>query len=107
MVEAVGPSKAKDILFTGRLLAADEALSIGLIDEVCAPHQLSEIMQSKAASIASASQHSARQSKRIVRRILDGQPCDDAETTGWMVNAVEGPEPPQTVSRGSGVRRAV
>ena len=107
MVEAVGPSKAKDILFTGRLLAADEALSIGLIDEVCAPHQLSEIMQSKAASIASASQHSARQSKRIVRRILDGQPFDDADTTSWMADAVEGPEPMRSVSRVSDARRAV
>lgn len=92
LVEMVGPSKAKDILFTGRLLGADEALSIGLIDEVCPADQLMESIQFKTASIASASQYSARQSKRIIRRILDGQLFDDAETTAWMADAVEGPD---------------
>ncbi|MGZ5369975.1 MAG: enoyl-CoA hydratase/isomerase family protein [Aeromicrobium sp.] len=30
----VGPAKAKDIIFTGRFVGADEALSIGLVDKV-------------------------------------------------------------------------
>jgi enoyl-CoA hydratase/carnithine racemase len=30
----VGPAKAKDIIFSGRFLAADEALAIGLVDRV-------------------------------------------------------------------------
>jgi enoyl-CoA hydratase len=34
LVDLVGRSKAKDILFTGRLLSAQEALSIGLVDYV-------------------------------------------------------------------------
>ncbi len=33
----VGPSKAKDIIFSGRFVAADEALVIGLVDRVVAP----------------------------------------------------------------------
>jgi len=37
LVDLVGPSKAKDILFTGRLLSAQEALTIGLVDYVV-PH---------------------------------------------------------------------
>jgi enoyl-CoA hydratase/carnithine racemase len=37
LVDLVGPSKAKDILFTGRLLSAQEALSIGLVDYIV-PH---------------------------------------------------------------------
>jgi len=37
LVQFVGPSKAKDILFTGRLLPAQEALSVGLVDYVV-PH---------------------------------------------------------------------
>ena len=30
----VGPAKAKDLIFSGRFVSADEALSIGLVDEV-------------------------------------------------------------------------
>lgn len=40
LVGLVGPSKAKDILFTGRLVSAREALSIGLVDYVVPKKEL-------------------------------------------------------------------
>src|SRR6185503_9550534 len=33
----VGPSKAKDLVFSGRFVGAEEALAIGLVDRVVAP----------------------------------------------------------------------
>lgn len=33
----VGPARAKDLVFSGRFVDAAEALSIGLVDKVCAP----------------------------------------------------------------------
>lgn len=33
----VGPARAKELIYTGRFVAADEALRIGMVDEVVAP----------------------------------------------------------------------
>jgi enoyl-CoA hydratase/carnithine racemase len=33
----IGPSKAKDVVYTGRFVEAGEALSLGIVDEVVAP----------------------------------------------------------------------
>jgi enoyl-CoA hydratase len=37
LTRAVGESKAKDLVFSGRFVAAEEALGLGLIDEMVAP----------------------------------------------------------------------
>ena len=74
LVDLVGPGQAKRMLFTGMLLSADEALRIRLIEEI------GDDANALVASIGSASRHTAQGVKGFVRRILDGQNSDDAET---------------------------
>jgi enoyl-CoA hydratase/carnithine racemase len=81
LVDLVGPSQAKRLLFTGQLHAAEEALRIGLIDLIAnTPNDL-------IAAITAASSHSARETKKMIRRILDGQTDDDAETSAIFADA--------------------
>ena len=37
LARLVGPAKAKDVIYTGRFVGAEEALALGLVDQVVAP----------------------------------------------------------------------
>jgi len=52
LARLVGPSSARDIMFTGRLLESDEALRIGLINFEVAPEELEKRVRDYAAIIA-------------------------------------------------------
>ncbi|MGN6517348.1 MAG: enoyl-CoA hydratase/isomerase family protein [Rhizomicrobium sp.] len=77
LVNAVGASRAKDILFTGRIMDAAEALAAGLVDEVHAPGTLKDAVAAKCALIAANSQWSVRGAKDTVRLILSGAPVPE------------------------------
>lgn len=87
LVDLVGPSHAKRILFTGQLLSAQEALAIGMVTTlVNEPYVEAEKL---AMTMASVSSHSQIMSKAIIRRILDGQADDDDETRALFDAAFE------------------
>jgi enoyl-CoA hydratase/carnithine racemase len=90
LVDLVGTARAKRILFTGALHTADDALAIGLIEEI-APDPLTAA-DTLARTIAANAQHSVRASKAIVRRILDGQADDDATTLALFRDAFTLPD---------------
>lgn len=86
LVDTVGPGQARRMLFTGMLIGAEEALRIGLVDEIAESAGPIEAM------IAASSPHSTGAMKRFVRRVLDGQVEDDVETLGIFAEAFLGPD---------------
>lgn len=88
LVDVVGPSQAKRMLFTAGLLDAAEALRIGLADILA--DDLQHEVAALAASIAAVSPYSQQASKKIIRRILDGTPDDDIVSSGQFDAAFEG-----------------
>jgi enoyl-CoA hydratase/carnithine racemase len=52
LARLLGPSKAKDLILTGRQVAADEALRIGLVDQVVPADELHERALALAAELA-------------------------------------------------------
>lgn len=84
LIELVGPGQAKRILYTGALLDAQEALRIGLVDVVADTPD--EILH----GIAGTSPHSHRETKAMIRRILDGQIDEDDTSRAVFASAFEG-----------------
>ena len=81
LVDLVGPAKAKEILFTGALIDADEAQRIGLINRIT--DNADDLIE----TMLSTSGHSQRESKALIRRILDGQAEDDADSRARFADA--------------------
>ncbi len=92
LVDTVGPSRAKDILYTGRILDAPEALAIGLVDKVVDPAELDAVVLAYANQIAASSQFTTRGAKRIVQMVLDGADDDTRDTRRLFVDAFSGPD---------------
>jgi enoyl-CoA hydratase/carnithine racemase len=90
LVDAVGASTAKRLLFTGALLPADEALRLGLVDETHDRAELTSAVAAKARAVAALSSHSIRRAKALVSMISRGQREETDETRGWFAQAATG-----------------
>ena len=69
LVALVGPSRAKDIIYSGRLLSAPEAKNAGLVDFLAPAVELEEIAARYALDLLANSQHSIRTSKAIINSV--------------------------------------
>jgi enoyl-CoA hydratase/carnithine racemase len=64
----VGPAKAKDLIFTGRFVSADEALTIGLVDQVVPAADVYDTAHRWAAKFATGPAYALRAAKEAVDR---------------------------------------
>ncbi len=71
LARLVGPSKAKDIIFTGRFVKADEALAIGLVDQVVPDESVYEEALAWARQFAGAATYAVRAAKESIDRGLE------------------------------------
>ncbi len=71
LARLIGPSKAKDIVFSGRFVGADEALSIGLVDEVVAPDEVYNAARRWAAQFTTGAPRALAAAKASIDQGLD------------------------------------
>ena len=91
LVELVGPSRAKDLLFTGRRIETDEALAIGLIDRRVET-ALEETVLGYARGLADLSQMSIRGAKRAVDAVAAGMSKEAPDFRALTEAAALGPD---------------
>ena len=68
-LDLIGPTRLKEILFTGRLISADEALAAGLVNRVVDAGTLGDAVQELAATIAANAPLTIRATKEMIRRV--------------------------------------
>jgi enoyl-CoA hydratase len=76
LARLVGPSVAKDLVFTGRQVDAPEALALGLVDEVVPDEHLVTRAREYAAALAAGPSSALGLAKRAIDAGLDGTLAD-------------------------------
>ena len=82
LVDVIGPARAKDLMFTGRLVDATEANALGLITRLAEPQEIDAAVRELAQTIGANAPLTIRATKEAIRRIaaqrrLDASAVDD------------------------------
>jgi enoyl-CoA hydratase/carnithine racemase len=72
LARLVGPSRAKDLILSGRQVGAEEALAMGLVNRVVAPDELEDAAFGWATELAAGPLDAMAIAKRVIDDGLDG-----------------------------------
>jgi len=84
LVDLIGPGQARRLMLTGGLIGADEALRIGLIEEIA------ENAQGLLSAITANSAFTHRATLHTISRILAGQKQEDEASLALFASAFDG-----------------
>jgi enoyl-CoA hydratase/carnithine racemase len=76
LIDLVGPARTKEILLEGRVVKADEALQMGLVNRVYPDSYAEEEAYACARRIAEGAPLTAQWHKAFVARVMEGTPLD-------------------------------
>ena len=77
--DLLGASRVKELMFTARLMSADEALTAGFVHEIVPNDQIAERVRELAGKIASHAPLTLWSTKESLRRIQESRPLPDGD----------------------------
>ncbi|MFH2218883.1 MAG: enoyl-CoA hydratase-related protein [Pseudomonadota bacterium] len=80
----IGKNRAKEMIFTGKMISASEAAAMGIVNRVCKPESLMEEVYETAGNIASKGKVSLRAAKQAINIGMD---ADLTTGCGIEINA--------------------
>lgn len=89
LVALIGAARSKDILMTGRIFPAKEALSLGLINRLVDKGDALDAAKQLGTEIASVSQWSTRNIKRMIAGLENGWADDGEEATALFLEGFD------------------
>jgi enoyl-CoA hydratase/carnithine racemase len=92
LYDLVGPSRTKEILYTGRRIDATEALRLGMINQIVQPDELEPYTLALAAEIAGNAPNSVRAAKSVVSLISSGTDAETPDSKRYYDESFSSPE---------------
>ena len=87
LTDLVGPSRAKDIMFSARFMDAEEALRMGLINRICDRDSLRREITDYAQLIAANAPLTIRAARAAINEVTKDPEKRDLDTINAMINA--------------------
>ena len=87
LTDLVGPSRAKDIMFSARFMDAEEALRMGLINRICDRDSLRREITDYARLIAANAPLTIRAARAAINEVTKDPEKRDLDTINAMINA--------------------
>jgi enoyl-CoA hydratase/carnithine racemase len=89
LASVVGPSHARDLLFSGRLVEAGEARAMGLVNRVCAPDALERETYAYAHDLAAQAPLSQRGAKAMLQHLAGEGTMTDRDIAAFVEAAYD------------------
>ena len=74
LVALIGPARAKDLIFSARLISADEALRLGLIEKIVSEAELAALTRKYVHELGERSAHTQKAMKTMINSLCDHDP---------------------------------
>lgn len=89
LLQAIGPAHTLELMYTGRLVSADEARSMGLLNDVIPSNEIGEVVDGLAQTITGSAPLTVMATKEAVRRLTDGQEVSGEDLVRRCYNSID------------------